>query len=93
MRFPDRRRRDTDNPAPTLKAIVDALGARRLYRSKAKKKDFGIVYEPGREVIPDDAPKYLVRTDVTIGEPLGRSNPIKGIVVLTIRQLPLEEAA
>lgn len=91
LRFPDRRRRDTDNPGPTLKAIVDALGKRRLYRSKNKKKDYGIVYELGREIIPDDAPQYLVRKDITIGEPLGRDNPIKGIVVLTIRQLPAEE--
>jgi hypothetical protein len=93
MRFPDRAHRDTGNFEPTLKPIIDALGGKRLYRSKATTKNYGIVYEPGREIIPDDTPRCLVRTNATIGEPLGRNNPIKGIVVLTIRRLPMEAAA
>lgn len=93
MRFPDRAHRDTGNFEPTLKPIIDALGGKRLYRNERKKTDYGIVYEPGREIIADDTPRHLVRTNATIGEPLGRTNPIKGIVVLTIRQLPAEETA
>lgn len=93
MRFPDRAQRDTGNFEPTLKPIIDALGNSRLYRSANVKEDHRMVYEPGRKIIADDTPNNLVRPNATIGDPLGRNNPIKGIVILTIRQLPLEAAA
>jgi hypothetical protein len=93
LRFPDLAERDTGNVEPTLKPIVDALGKGRVYRSKAKKTDHGMVVEPGRGVIDTDGPRNLIRPNITVGEPLGRTNPIKGIVVMTIRQLPAQEAA
>ncbi len=93
LRFPDKKERDPGNFEPTVKPCIDALGPYRHYRSKRKKSDFGIVVELGRNIIVTDAPRCLVRPNATIGEPLGRDNPIKGIVTMTIRQLPIEEPA
>ncbi len=93
LRFPDMKERDPGNFEPTVKPCIDACGPQRRYVSKAKKKDFGVVVELGRGIIPTDAPRCLVRPNATIGEPLGRNNPIKGMVIMTIRPLPLEEAA
>jgi hypothetical protein len=91
LRFTDRTVRDPSNYELTIKPVIDALGPQRIYESKAKKKDHGIVVEHGRGVIPGDDPRYLVRPNTTVGEPLGRTNPIKGIVTLTIRPLPALE--
>lgn len=90
LRFPDRKIRDTGNYEPTLKPIIDALGPQRVYRSANVKKDHGLVVEIGRGIIPSDDPRHLIRPHAFIGEPLGRSNPIKGVVVLHIRNLTPE---
>lgn len=90
LRFPDASERDPGNFEPTIKPCIDALGPQRVYRSAAKKKDYGLVVELGRGIIETDAPRCLVRPNAVIGEPLGRANPIKGMVILHVRQLPLE---
>ncbi len=87
FRFPTRGDRDPGNLEPTVKPCIDALGPQRVYRSKAKKKDFGLVVELGRGVIETDSPRHLARPDPIIGEPLGTKNPIKGMVILHVRQL------
>ncbi len=96
--------KDPANLEPTLKPIIDAFGPERIYQQTIKKKvkvgdqvvevpQRRTVTEKGRGVIPGDDPRYLQRTESTFGVPLGRKNPIKGVVTLTIRRLPAQEAA
>lgn len=87
LRFPDRTVRDPANFEPTIKPVIDAFGPQRVRRSPQKKKDFGIVVELGRGVIPGDDPRYLTRPNPIIGPPLGRQNPIKGVIIVHVQQL------
>ncbi len=52
--YPDARRRDVENLAPTLKALVDGLVT---------------PYPSGRGMLPDDDDKHLVGPDKRVGEP------------------------
>ncbi len=78
--------RDVENLELTLKPVVDALGRQRIYRSAAKKRDYGIVVELGREIVEEDSPKFVRRTGVTIGSRLPKGDPSHGKVILTIRK-------
>lgn len=87
LRFPDKIRRDPPNFEPTIKPVIDALSPMSHYVIQKGKRKGERVELVGRGVIPDDNPKFLARGETIIGEPLGRTNPIKGIVILHI--LPL----
>jgi hypothetical protein len=90
FRFSDRTRRDPSNLELTVKPIVDALQPERsgIRYNPAKKRREPFV-DKGWGVIPGDDPRYVVRgAEMEIGEPLGRTNPIKGMVILHIKPLP-----
>ncbi len=104
IRTPINNIKDPANLELTLKPIIDALGPERIYEQKVMKTvRYGrqtvtvptrrTVAEIGRGVIPGDDPRYLQRSETTFGRSLGRKNPIKGVVILTIRKLDALEAA
>lgn len=76
--FTDRRKRDKDNLAPTLKPIIDALTPERRRIVKGKLK-----VSKGYGLMPDDTPEYLT-LDWTIGDPVTTN---VGIVELHITEL------
>lgn len=95
--------KDPANLELTLKPVIDAIGPQRIYETTTiKKVKFGsrvieapvrrIQVEVGHGIIAGDDPRYLTRTEPTFGPVLGRNNPIKGVVILTIHQLPPQEA-
>jgi hypothetical protein len=87
--FTDRTRRDLANFEPTIKAIVDALQPQRQYHRKKKDGSTELVIEVGVGAIPDDTAEFLERApEMPVGEPLGRTSPVKGRVVVFITQLP-----
>jgi hypothetical protein len=92
LRFPDRLHRDPANFEPTVKPCIDSLQSMRRYvRKHPKTGRDELVIELGRGVVPGDDPRYVVRgPELPVGEPLGRANPIKGMVILHIRPLPPE---
>lgn len=86
FRFPDKVRRDPANYELTIKPIIDALQPERcgVRYNPAKKRREPFV-DKGWGVVPGDDPRYVVRgPELAIGEPLGRGNPIKGMVILHI---------
>lgn len=90
LRFTETREdRNSENFEYTIKPVIDALAVQkvntRVYRGKPK-----LVVELGRHVVEGDDPRYLVRGHPTIGKPLGRKSPIRGQVILTIKQIPTE---
>lgn len=92
FRFPDRLHRDPSNFEPTVKPIIDALQTTRQYHRKKRGGGLELVVEPGIGMVLGDDPRYLVRgPELPVGEPLGRANPIKGVVILHIVPLPPEE--
>ena len=92
FRFRDRIRRDPGNYELTVKPVVDALqpqvtGMRRNPRTKV----LAPFVDHGHGVIPGDDPRYLVRgEELAVGVPLGRKNPVQGMVVLHIVDLSQE---
>lgn len=69
LRFRDRRTRDTENYATTIKPIIDGLGPQRVYASKTA----GTVVELGYGLIPGDDERYLVKPEAKIGPPLSKT--------------------
>lgn len=59
----DNRVRDTDNLAPTIKPLTDALGPGRKAQVRGKKI---IQPVPGYGLVPDDAPLYMSRPEPVI---------------------------
>lgn len=87
--FADRTLRDVANFEPTCKRFVDALGPWKQYHRKDKKGRLVLVVEPGIGAIPNDTAEFLERApEMPVGEPLGRTNPVKGRVVVFITPLP-----
>lgn len=94
LRFPDRRVRDASNYEPTLKKIIDALQPQTVTWTTDKKTGGKKpVVHLGVGLIPGDDKRYMDRPEPTIGEPLGRNNPVKGQVILRITPLQKQEAA
>lgn len=92
FRFPDRTHRDPSNYELTVKPIIDALQPEKsgVRYNPAKKRRLPFV-DKGWGVIPGDDPRYVVRgPELAIGEPLGRTNPVKGMVILHIKPFPME---
>jgi len=82
LQFPTAGRRDTPNYQPySVKALVDALGPGRQYRSRSAAG--GIVTELGYGLIPDDDPDHLDGPHLTFGPPIGRKKGY-GRVTVTI---------
>lgn len=80
LRFADRVHRDPANFEPTIKAVIDALQPTTSKISNGK-----LVVSLGWGVIPGDDPRYLTRgPEQPIGEPLGRKNPVQGLITITI---------
>jgi hypothetical protein len=106
LRFTTRQtRRNAANYELTIKPVIDALGPLNVYH---RRKNTGrgakntvvktatdpteMVVELGRDVVPDDDTRYLIRPgEPLIGEPLGRGSRVTGQVILTIRQIPPEQ--
>ncbi len=93
FRFPDKLHRDPSNYELTVKPCIDALQPEKS----------GIRYNPGLRrqapfvehgwgVVAGDDPRFVVRgPEMAVGEPLGRRNPIKGMVIVHIKPLPALE--
>lgn len=90
FRFPDRTRRDLPNFELTVKPVIDALQPEKSgmrYNPHLKRK--APFVDKGWGVIPGDDRRYLIRgPELPPGEPLGRQNPIKGMIILHITHLP-----
>lgn len=85
LQFPTAGRRDTANYLPySVKALVDALGPGRQYRSRSA--GVGMVTELGYGLIPDDDPVHLDGPHLTFGPPIGRRKGY-GRVTITITDL------
>jgi len=75
--------RDRDNLRPTLKAVIDGLGPKRMFVRNRK-----LHVAPGYGLIVDDSDQYLAYSDITIGPRL----PVKpygpfGLLVVTITEV------
>lgn len=87
--FADRTRRDVGNFEPTVKRLIDALTPLKQYHRKDKKGRLILVVESGIGAIPDDTDEFLERApEMPVGEPLGRTNPVKGRVIVFITPIP-----
>lgn len=91
--FTDRGTRDVaDNFQRTAKPVVDALGPTRHYWTETRPTRTNpggkkLVVELGRGVVPNDGPDHVVRPEPIIGPPLGRKGPVRGRIIMHIRQL------
>jgi hypothetical protein len=102
FRFPDRRHRDPSNFEATAKPIIDALQPQKtsIIRDKETGKPklkkggrFETREDIGWGVVPGDDPRYITRgPEMPVGEPLGRDHPVKGMVIITIKPFPREDA-
>ncbi len=100
FRFPDRRRRDPSNFEGTAKPVIDALqppkttiirdkasGRPKVRNGKIQKQE-----EVGWGVVPGDDPRYITRgAEMPVGEPLGRTSPTTGMVIITITPFPRKD--
>lgn len=92
LRFTETRAdRNSENYEQTIKPVIDALAKGAVYNTTYRGKP-KLVVALGRHVVEGDDPRYLVRGHPTIGKPLGRKSPVRGQVILTIKQIPTEAA-
>lgn len=63
--------RDTDNLAPTIKPLIDALTPETPARVRGKRLMQAI---PGYGLVPDDAPQYVTRPEAVI-HPASSTSP------------------
>ncbi len=90
LRFPEQRDdRNSENFGLSIKPVIDALGKTEIKRTTYRGKP-RLVVNVGWEVVESDAPRFMVQSHPTIGEPLGRNSKVRGQIILTIRQLPQE---
>lgn len=99
-RFPDRLTRDPSNFEGTAKPVIDALQPYKTTvvrdkdtgKPKVKNGKIETKEEPGWGVVAGDDPRYVTRgPEMPVGEPLGRANPVKGLVIITVKPLPPQE--
>jgi hypothetical protein len=89
FRFADLVQRDRDNQELTIKHLIDALKPLKKKVKTDKRGRSKVSVEWGVGAVADDSPRYIQRTaDLPHGTPLGRKNPVRGIVVFHIVQLP-----
>ncbi len=94
FRFPVRNKNlNPSNYEPTVKPIIDALQPEKTgMRRNPKTKKLAPFVDYGWGVVPDDAQRHVVRgPELLVGEPLGRTSPIKGMVIITITPFPKED--
>lgn len=84
-RFAENHGQEPSNFERTVKPIIDALQPMRRYHRKTR-KGLRLVIELGAGVIPTDAQRHLVRGhELLVGEPLGKTNRVQGMVILYIK--------